>query len=136
MITATKGLFDMLTPTRRSPAALVVMEGWRVSINVFKTVRIANNGMGSRSVWNGRRKERPFRDALRLEIAEATDGNDFRSLRRIARELLKCASTGDTASIREIADRLDGKVPRGIGGDDELDPIKMIEVRWKSEAGG
>jgi hypothetical protein len=31
---------------------------------------------------------------------------------------------GDVAAIREIADRLDGKVPQSIVGDDESDPIR------------
>ncbi|MCP4319419.1 MAG: hypothetical protein GY789_26385 [Hyphomicrobiales bacterium] len=42
----------------------------------------------------GRRQEKPFKDALRMEIATA--GDDQKALRKIA-------------AIREIADRLDGK---------------------------
>jgi hypothetical protein len=58
----------------------------------------------------GGRKDRPFNEALRLEIAAA--GPNQRALRAIARNLLSLAQVPDMAAllaIREIADRLDGK---------------------------
>jgi hypothetical protein len=58
----------------------------------------------------GGRKDRPFNEALRLEIAAA--GPNQRALRAIARNLLSLAQVPDIAAlpaIREIADRLDGK---------------------------
>jgi hypothetical protein len=58
----------------------------------------------------GGRKDRPFNEALRLEIAAA--GPNQRVLRAIARNLLSLAQVPDMAAlpaIREIADRLDGK---------------------------
>jgi hypothetical protein len=58
----------------------------------------------------GGRKDRPFNEALRIEIAAA--GADQRVLRAIARNLLSLALAPDIAAlpaIREIADRLDGK---------------------------
>jgi NADPH-dependent ferric siderophore reductase len=58
----------------------------------------------------GGRKDRPFNEALRLEIAAA--GPNKRALRAIARNLLSLAQVPDMAAlpaIREIADRLDGK---------------------------
>jgi hypothetical protein len=73
----------------------------------------------------GRRKEKPFADALRMEIAAA--GEDHRSLRAIARALLDKASSGDMQAIKELADRTDGKVPQGLIGGDEGDPeLKLI----------
>lgn len=49
------------------------------------------------------------------------------SLRWNARQLLL---QGDVPAIREIADRLDGKVPQAVVGDGEHDPINFIaEVR-------
>lgn len=67
---------------------------------------------------SGRRQEKPFRDALRMEIA-AVKENDPRSLRLIARKLLEKAAEGDMQAIRELADRTDGKVPQAIVGDDD-----------------
>jgi hypothetical protein len=58
----------------------------------------------------GGRKDRPFNESLRLEIAAA--GPNQRVLRAIARNLLSLAQVPDMAAlpaIREIADRLDGK---------------------------
>ena len=69
-------------------------------------------------------RDKPFRDAIRMEEKELAAGNVQRhekgSLRWNAQQLLM---RGTEASIKEIADRLDGKVPHGIGGADELPPI-------------
>jgi len=54
--------------------------------------------------------QRPFADALRMELAAA--GDDLRALRAIARNLLFLAQQPEMTAlpaIREIADRLDGK---------------------------
>jgi hypothetical protein len=72
---------------------------------------------------SGRRQEKPFRDALRIEIA-AADG-DQRGLRKIARKLIEMAEDGDMQAIKELADRTDGKVPQALVGDDE-NPINVI----------
>lgn len=74
----------------------------------------------------GQQRDKPFLAALRLEVAEASD--DPLRLRRIARSLLKEAEGGDIAAIKEVADRLDGKVPQGIGGSDDLPPIETHEL--------
>ena len=58
----------------------------------------------------GRRVEKPFADALRLEIAAA--GEDQKALREIARNLLKMAQKPTLKAlpaIMALADRLDGK---------------------------
>lgn len=74
----------------------------------------------------GRPKEKPFRDALRLEMIAAEKGEECEapkgSLRWNARQLLE---RGDPSAIRELADRLDGKVPQAIVGDDEHDPVRL-----------
>jgi len=54
----------------------------------------------------GTLKEKPYRDALRMEIAAA---EDFKDLRSIARAHLEKAKSGDMAAIKELADRLDGR---------------------------
>ena len=51
-------------------------------------------------------RQKPFVDALRMEICA---GNAPRHLRAIARKLFEKALHGDLQAIREIADRLDGK---------------------------
>ena len=84
-------------------------------------------------------KDKPFRDAIRMEAALAEQGEDTPahpgSLRYIARELLKRAGI-ETAAAREIGDRLDGKPAQAIIGGEDDDPaiqtvtkIELIGVR-------
>ena len=75
----------------------------------------------------GQQRDKPFRDALRIEIAAAQDENDFRSLRKIARQLLTNAAEGKVDAIKEVADRLDGKVPQAVVGDTEEDAIQVLQ---------
>ena len=65
-------------------------------------------------------KDKPFRDALRMELA-ALGEDDPKALRGLARKLLQSAADGDNslAAIREVADRLDGKPAQAIANDDE-----------------
>lgn len=75
----------------------------------------------------GRPKAKPFKDALLMEALAAERGEECQalpgSLRWNARKLLE---QGEVSSIREIADRLDGKVPQAVVGDDESDPINLV----------
>jgi hypothetical protein len=66
-------------------------------------------------------REKPFADALRMEICA---GNDPRHLRAIARKLFEKALAGDLQAIREIADRLDGKPVQAIERHDAR-PIRL-----------
>lgn len=77
----------------------------------------------------GKPKEKPFRDALRMEIA-ALGEDDPRALRGLARRLLQLASEGDQSlqAIREVADRLDGKPAQAVIGGEEDDPA--ITITW------
>ena len=72
-------------------------------------------------------KDKPFRTALRMEIAASE--NDLPELRRIAKALIAKAADGDVQAIREIADRLDGKVPQAVVGDEEHPAIRLEEIR-------
>lgn len=85
----------------------------------------------------GQQRDKPMRDALRIEAALLENGEDTPakkgSLRHSARQMLIRAGE-DTAAFKEVADRLDGKPAQSVGGDDELGPIKnVLEVSWKSE---
>ncbi len=78
----------------------------------------------------GRPKTKPFKDALLIEALAAERGEECEakpgSLRWNARQLL---TRGDVAAIREIADRLDGKVPQGlIGGEADDPPIAITRI--------
>lgn len=75
----------------------------------------------------GKPKQKPFRDALNMEMISAAKGEECLappgSLRWNARQLLM---QGDVQSIKELADRLDGKVAQAIVGDNDHDPIGVI----------
>ena len=76
---------------------------------------------------SGRKQEKPFRDALRMELAALSE-NDPKALRGIARVLLDKAAEGDIQAMKELFDRVDGKVPQAVVGDDESDPISLVHV--------
>lgn len=65
---------------------------------------------------SGRKAEKPFRDALRIEIAALGDA-DPKALRSIARKLLEKAADGDMQAIKELADRTDGKAVQQLDAD-------------------
>lgn len=57
-------------------------------------------------------------------------GQSRTKLRSVVEKLVKNAMDGDNTAIKEVADRLDGKVPQGlIGGDEDDPPITVIERR-------
>ncbi len=75
---------------------------------------------------SGRPKSKPFADALKAALKAA--GDDSKALEAVASALVTKANTGDVAAIKEIADRLDGKVAQAIIGGEEEDP--EIRVSW------
>jgi len=74
-------------------------------------------------------KDKPFREAIRMEMLLAADGKECEapkgSLRWIARQLLNRAGD-ETAAAREIGDRLDGKPAQAIIGGDDDDPALSL----------
>ena len=68
-------------------------------------------GLPGRSGTN-KGKDKPFVEALRMEIASA--GTDLKRLRTIAAKLLSLADQGDMQAINAIADRLDGKPAQAV----------------------
>lgn len=61
---------------------------------------------------NSGRREKPFVEALRIELLAA--GKDQKALRAIARQLIAKAQEGDMVAIKEFADRLDGKPMQAV----------------------
>jgi len=87
----------------------------------------------------GGKPDKLMRDALILALREEAtdaDGQMTTKLRLVARKLVDRALDGDVPAIKEIGDRVDGKPPQAIVGDDESAPIKtLLEVMWKSSDG-
>lgn len=78
----------------------------------------------------GRPKDKPFRDALRMELAAA--GDNGKTLRMIALNLIAQSLKDEPSAmpaIREIGDRLDGKPTQAIenGEDGAFEVLQRIE---------
>ena len=61
---------------------------------------------------SGRKQEKPFREAIRIQLAAA--GDDQKALRAVASALIEKAMAGDMQAIKELADRTDGKVAQQL----------------------
>src|SRR5215813_8473139 len=70
------------------------------------------------------RKEKPFRDALRQVLAR--ENGDVRSgLEKLAETLVRAAHAGEMPAIKEIIERIDGKVAQPLAGDED-NPLTLI----------
>jgi acetylglutamate kinase len=80
-------------------------------------------------------KDKPFREALRMELAAM--GDDLKGLRRIAKAVIASASEGKMDAVKEIADRLDGKPVQAteLTGKDG-GPIETRELSTEERARG
>jgi hypothetical protein len=77
----------------------------------------------------GRAIEKPFADALRMEIKAA--GDNSKKLREIASKLLEKASEGDMQAINCLADRLDGRPAQAL----EVNTSESFVMRIPEPAG-
>ena len=71
------------------------------------------------------KKEKSFAAMLRIAINEATESGGTK-LRAVADALVDKAVSGDVPAIKELADRIDGKVPQAIIGDDDEAAISVV----------
>ena len=62
---------------------------------------------------------------LRIAISEAGSKEGTTKLRDVADMLVTKALEGDMQAIKEVADRLDGKPPQAIVGDED-NPVQLI----------
>ena len=75
----------------------------------------------------GQQRDKIYREALRLELADMSEGVDLKKLRQIARAHIEKAASGDMQAIKELADRLDGKPAQILDlSDPDSNPIKKI----------
>jgi hypothetical protein len=66
-------------------------------------------------------------EALRLELADMSEGVDLKKLREIARVHIEKAAAGDMQAIKELADRLDGKPAQILDlNNPDSNPIRKI----------
>ena len=69
-------------------------------------------------------KNKRFKAAL-VRFADS----DPKRLDELAEKLWKTALEGDVSAMREVADRLDGKVPQAIVGDDDHAPVRLEQIQ-------
>ena len=78
----------------------------------------------------GARKTKEMREALRIVLKDFEKGlldKPRNNMDAIVRAHVSKALEGDMAAIKEIYDRIDGKVPQGVVGGDEGDrPISLV----------
>jgi len=73
-------------------------------------------------------RDKIYRQALMIELAAA--GDSLKAAREIAKVHLARCKSGDMQAIKEFADRMDGKVPQAVIGDDESNPVRHV-VTWQ-----
>ena len=71
-------------------------------------------------------KHREFAQALRIAVAEACEKGGTK-LRALADKLVEEGLSGNVHALKEIADRLDGRVPQAISLDTE-ERVRFIAV--------
>lgn len=62
-----------------------------------------------------------------IALLHEVDPNDVPKIRRFAEALLAKAMEGDVTAMKEVADRVDGKVPQQIQGDPD-NPLVVERV--------
>jgi hypothetical protein len=80
---------------------------------------------------NGARVGKPWRDAIQRALARAELEGNHKSVNALAERLLEKAAEGDMAAIKELGDRVDGKVPQALTSGEE-GPFEVL-CRWASE---
>jgi hypothetical protein len=68
--------------------------------------------IGNKNAIGQQDTERPFREALRRAITQ----DDGKRIRATAEKLLDLAAEGEAWAVKELADRVDGKVAQQITG--------------------
>jgi hypothetical protein len=96
----------------------------------FKWLVVLKLAGRPRGAW----ANKAWRDALRIAVLRPVDDDEKpkTKLDELVASLIKEARDGDVTALKEIGDRLDGKVPQAlIGGDEDDAPIsfQFIELR-------
>lgn len=74
-----------------------------------------------------RKKPRVIAQQITAALNEAADEGPTK-LRMVVNALIKRAMDGDVQAINAIMDRVDGKVPQPVVGDDEEAPVRVALI--------
>lgn len=75
--------------------------------------------------------DKAWRDAIRVAVTRAADDpkKHGKKLAQLADALVSAGCQGDVSALKEIGDRLDGKVPQAhVGGDPDSQPIRVTRI--------
>lgn len=72
---------------------------------------------------NGAKKQRLLADCLKRELTQKPE-----DILAIAHKVIASAKEGEPWAMQLIHDRVDGKVPQPVVGDNEEDPISFNEI--------
>jgi hypothetical protein len=69
----------------------------------------------------GKPKQKPFTDALNMALRDDANGPERKLTKMdlVASALLSKAIDGDVPAIKEVADRIQGKVPQALTNDED-----------------
>lgn len=84
---------------------------------------------------NGRPRKRPLTDLL-AEKLEQDSGDGSSWDERLTMALLKTAAAGDVAALREVFNRLEGKVPDRVEHGEDVTPKRKIRDHFGSRTEG
>jgi hypothetical protein len=76
----------------------------------------------------GGKRDKPVRDMIRLVLKDAETAGTNRTLRSIVERILDKAAHGDLEAAKVVFERVEGKVPVPIAGDDDADPITVRTI--------
>jgi hypothetical protein len=79
-------------------------------------------------VGGSTKSEKHWRDALRVALMRTDEGDPRPRLARIAERVVLMAVEGDMQAVKEIGDRIDGRVPQQV--DLPQDVMQQIVVTW------
>jgi len=86
----------------------------------------------------GGKPDKIMRDAIMLELKRDDvddSGAKIKKANKVAAKLVAKAIEGDVAAIKEINERVDGKVPQGIADETGEGPMKMV-IEWATKSSG
>ena len=75
------------------------------------------------------KRDKIWREAINRAIKRREE-KDPLALERLADKLLVKVDEGDVAAIKEFGDRMDGKVPQAIVGEDENGNQGPLVITW------
>lgn len=74
-------------------------------------------------------KTKAWADAVRKASHAIDPKAKAKKLDLLARALVSAGLDGDVSALKEIGDRLDGKVPQAlVGGDEDSQPIRIARI--------